>query len=144
MTAGGQEAELLLVEDEPNDVELTLRALRTVTERVHVVRDGAEALGYFFSGPDAPGITAPPKVILLDLKLPLVSGTEVLQRLRADERTRKIPVVALTSSQEEQDIISAYRLGVNSYITKPVNFAEFTEAIRQLGRYWLTLNKTPR
>jgi len=138
-----QKVELLLVEDEPNDVELTLRALRSITNRVHVARDGAEALDYFFSGPDAPGLSGPPKVILLDLNLPLVSGVEVLERLRADERTKAIPVVVLTSSEEERDIARTYHLGVNSYVTKPVEFAEFTQAIQHLGMYWLILNKRP-
>jgi two-component system, response regulator len=140
--------EILLVEDNPNDVELTLHALKknNIANRIHVVRDGAEALEYLFgSGADA-GVDAnhTPKVILLDLKLPKVDGMEVLQRIKSDERTRPIPVVVLTSSTEERDIVESYRLGVNSYITKPVDFEQFTEAVRQLGLYWLLLNQPPK
>ena len=140
--------EILLVEDNPNDVELTLHALKknNLTNRIHVVRDGAEALEYLFSsGAYAErDLNQTPKVILLDLKLPKVDGMEVLKRIKADERTRSIPVVVLTSSREERDIVDSYRLGVNSYITKPVDFDQFTEAVRQLGLYWLLLNQPPK
>jgi two-component system, response regulator len=139
--------EILLVEDNPNDVELTLHALKknNLANRIQIVRDGAEALEYLFgSGADAGGdINHKPKVILLDLKLPKVDGMEVLKRIKADERTRSIPVVVLTSSREERDIVESYRLGVNSYIAKPVDFEQFTEAVRQLGLYWLLLNQPP-
>jgi two-component system, response regulator len=139
--------EILLVEDNPNDVRLTLHALRNynLTNNIHVIRDGAEALDFIFcTGEYAQRTMAqPPKVILLDLKLPLVSGLEVLQRIKADARTRLIPVVVLTSSREERDIVDSYRLGVNSYITKPVDFEQFAEAVRTLGMYWVLLNQAP-
>ena len=139
--------EILLVEDNPNDVELTLHALKknNLTNHIHVVRDGAEALEYLFGGGVYAGrdVNHTPKVILLDLKLPKVDGLEVLKRIKSDERTRSIPVVVLTSSREERDIVESYRLGVNSYITKPVDFDQFTEAVRQLGLYWLLLNQPP-
>jgi two-component system, response regulator len=139
--------EILLVEDNPNDVRLTLHALRNynLTNNIHVIRDGAEALDFIFcTGAYAQRTMAqPPKVILLDLKLPLVSGLEVLQRIKADARTRLIPVVVLTSSREERDIVDSYRLGVNSYITKPVDFEQFAEAVRTLGMYWVLLNQAP-
>jgi two-component system response regulator len=139
--------EILLAEDSPSDVKLTLHALRqhNVANRVQVVRDGAEALDFLFcTGPYAHRkIEDGPKVVLLDLKMPLVDGKEVLERLKADPRTRMIPVVALTSSREERDVVDSYRLGVNSYIVKPVDFGQFTEAIKQLGLYWLLLNQPP-
>jgi two-component system, response regulator len=139
--------EILLVEDNPNDVRLTLHALRryNLSNNIHVVRDGAEALDFVFcTGAYAQRhITQVPKVILLDLKLPLVNGLEVLQRLNTDSRTSMIPVVVLTSSREERDIVESYRLGVNSYITKPVDFEQFTEAVRSLGMYWVLLNQPP-
>jgi two-component system, response regulator len=139
--------EILLVEDNPNDVRLTLHALRryNLTNNIHVVRDGAEALDFLFcTGAYAQrNITQAPKVILLDLKLPLVNGLEVLQRIKVDPRTSMIPVVVLTSSREERDIVESYRLGVNSYITKPVDFEQFTEAVRSLGMYWVLLNQPP-
>jgi two-component system, response regulator len=139
--------EILLVEDNPNDVELTLHALKknNLTNRIHVVRDGAEALEYLFGSGTYAGrdINHTPKVILLDLKLPKVDGMEVLRQIKADARTRSIPVVVLTSSREERDIVGSYQLGVNSYITKPVDFEQFTEAVRQLGLYWLLLNQPP-
>jgi len=140
--------EILLVEDNPNDVELTLHALNQnhLSNHVQVVRDGAEALDFLF----ARGAFAerrfnnnPPRVILLDLKMPKVNGLEVLRQIRADERTRDIPVVVLTSSKEEPDIRESYHLGVNSYIVKPVDFEKFTEAIHILGLYWLLLNQPP-
>lgn len=139
--------EILLVEDNPNDVELTLHALGRyrLTNRIHVVRDGAEALEFVFgTGAYADrSLESSPKVVLLDLKLPKVDGLEVLRRMKSDERTRTIPVVVLTSSREEPDVRESYRLGVNSYIVKPVNFEQFTEAVRQLGLYWLLLNQPP-
>jgi two-component system response regulator len=139
--------EILLAEDNPSDERLTLHALNryNLTNKIHVVRDGAEALDFIFcTGAYAQrDITQPPKVILLDLKLPLVNGLEVLQRMKADSRTRLIPVVVLTSSREERDIVDSYRLGVNSYITKPVDFEQFTEAVRTLGMYWVLLNQAP-
>jgi two-component system response regulator len=139
--------EILLAEDNPSDERLTLHALNryNLTNKIHVVRDGAEALDFIFcTGAYAQrDITQPPKVILLDLKLPLVNGLEVLQRMKADPRTRLIPVVILTSSREERDIVDSYQLGVNSYITKPVDFEQFTEAVRTLGMYWVLLNQAP-
>ena len=140
--------EILLVEDNPNDVELTLHALQknNLTNQIHVARDGAEAL-YFLFGTGAYAsrdINQTPKLILLDLKLPKLDGKEVLRRVKSDTRTRSIPVVVLTSSGEERDIFESYQLGVNSYITKPVDFEQFTEAVRQLGLYWLLLNQPPK
>lgn len=139
--------EILLVEDNPSDVELTLNAFEKqhLANRVHVVRDGAEALDYLFgTGPYA-GRTCwnVPKLILLDLKLPKVGGVEVLRRLRADLRTQMIPVVVLTSSREEKDIEATYRLGINSYIVKPVEFSRLTELIAQICTYWLSVNLQP-
>jgi CheY-like chemotaxis protein len=139
---------ILLVEDNPSDRELTLHALHRhhLANHIEVVRDGAEALDYLFAtGPYAGRDPAQmPKLILLDLKLPKVDGLEVLQRVKADPRTRSIPVVVLTSSEEERDVVESYRLGVNSYIVKPVDFAQFTEAVRKLGFYWLLLNHPPQ
>ena len=139
--------EILLVEDNPNDVRLALHALQrhNLTNHIHVVRDGAEALEFLFcTGAYAHrSLTQSPKVVLLDLKLPLVNGLEVLQRVKGDPRTRSIPVVVLTSSHEERDIVESYRLGVNSYITKPVDFEQFTKAVRTLGMYWVLLNQPP-
>ena len=139
--------EILLVEDNPNDVELALHALRKykVANHVQVLRDGAEALDYLFgAGSYAGQHTVTPRVILLDLKLPKVDGLEVLKKLKSDARTRMIPVVVLTSSREEKDMVESYQLGVNSYIVKPVDFSQFTEAVRQLGMYWLLLNEQPK
>ena len=139
--------EILLAEDNPNDVELTLHTLRrhNLANRIHVVRDGVEALEFLFcTGAYAHrDIAHSPKVVLLDLKLPRVDGLEVLQRIKGDSRTRIIPVVVLTSSREERDIVESYRLGVNSYITKPVDFEQFSEAVRALGMYWVLLNQPP-
>ncbi|MCL4505198.1 MAG: response regulator [Chloroflexi bacterium] len=139
--------EILLVEDNPNDVELTLLALKdnNLTNPIHVVRDGAEALEFIFAtGAYADRQNAEkPRVILLDLKLPKVDGLEVLRQIKANPHTRAIPVVALTSSREECDIVESYNLGVNSYITKPVDFDQFTHAVRTLGLYWLLLNQPP-
>ena len=138
---------ILLVEDNPDDIELTQRAFRKsrVANRIVVVQDGAEALDYLFcEGAYADrNIHESPSVILLDLKLPKVDGLEVLRRLRADPRTRLLPVVILTSSREQQDLIDGYALGANSYIVKPVDFDKFTEAVEQLELYWLLLNETP-
>lgn len=138
---------ILLVEDEPNDVDLTVRALNRhhVANEVVVVRDGAEALDYLLGAVAMPGREARvmPAVVLLDLKLPKVNGLDVLRRLRADPRTRLIPVIILTSSNEERDLLGGYSLGANSYIRKPVDFEQFSEAIRQVGLYWLILNEPP-
>ena len=139
--------EILLVEDTPADVELTLHTLQVnnVTNNIHVVRDGAEALEFIFCTGEYSGrsIENGPKVILLDLKLPKINGLEVLRRIKSDPRTQMIPVVVLTSSREERDIVESYRLGVNSYIVKPVDFEQFTESVRQLGFYWVLLNQPP-
>ena len=138
---------ILLVEDNPDDEALTLRALTRngVRHHVQIARDGVEALDYLFGRGEYQGRAANPSptVILLDLKLPRVDGLEVLRQIRANERTRFLPVVILTSSREEQDLIEGYSLGVNSYIRKPVDFGQFTEAVRQLGAYWLSLNEDP-
>jgi two-component system response regulator len=138
--------EILLVEDNPNDELLALHAFKrnNVANNVCVVRDGAEALEFIFcTGVYADRAIENPKLILLDLKLPLVDGIEVLRRIRSDPRTRLVPVVVLTSSNEERDIVEAYKLGVNSYIVKPVDFDQFNEMTRQLGYYWLLLNRQP-
>lgn len=138
---------ILLVEDNPDDEALTLRALKknNIQNEVVVMRDGAEVLDYLFATGAYAGrdTVVRPQVILLDLKLPKVDGLEVLRRLRADERTRLVPVVLLTSSKEEKDLIEGYHLGANSYVRKPVDFGQFTEAVRQLGMYWLLLNEAP-
>ena len=134
---------ILLVEDNPDDEALTLRALNknNIFNELKVARDGQEALDYFF-GEDASERPAP-AVVLLDLKLPKIDGLEVLRRIRADPRTCLQPIVILTSSKEEQDIVSGYSLGANSYIRKPVDFNQFMEVIRQLGLYWLVMNEPP-
>jgi CheY-like chemotaxis protein len=138
------DVEILLVEDNPADAELTLRALRknNLTNRVHVARDGEEAIAYLFGDELAPP-HALPRVVLLDLKLPKVDGIEVLARIKSDPRTRRLPVVVLTSSREEPDIERCYELGVNSYIVKPVGFEKFVPAVTQAGLYWLLLNQPP-
>ena len=140
--------EILLVEDNPQDMKLALRALKKAAlgNRIQVARDGAEALEFIFcEGPHANRkIEDTPKVILLDLKLPKVDGLEVIQRLKGDSRTRTIPIVVLTSSKEQSDVVRSYQLGVNSYIVKPVNFERFAEAVQELGMYWLLLNQPPR
>ncbi len=138
---------ILLVEDNPDDEELTLRALRSnnMMNAITIARDGVEALDYLFATGPYAGLddSRLPAVTLLDLKLPRVDGLEVLRRMRADERTRLLPVVILTSSREEQDMVTSYSLGANSYIRKPVDFTQFIEAIRQLGLYWLVMNEIP-
>ena len=141
------DVEILLVEDNPNDVELTLRALQkqNLANKVFVVRDGAEALEFMFATGAFLGrkVASLPKVVLLDLKLPKVDGIEVLKRIKGDERTKHTPVVMLTSSQEERDVLDTYNLGVNSYIVKPVDFSNFVHAVGELGVYWGILNKVP-
>ncbi len=137
----------LLVEDSPIDVALTQRAFKkaNILNEIVVARDGAEALDYLFGMGDyaGRGTRKTPAAVLLDLKLPKVNGLEVLRRIRADDRTRLLPVVILTSSSEEQDLVSGYRLGANSYVRKPVNFEQFAFAVRQLGLYWTVLNEAP-
>jgi CheY-like chemotaxis protein len=140
--------DILLVEDNPEDVELTLRAFRknNLSNNIHVARDGEEALECLF-GTGRYKDRSPcsqTKMILLDLKLPKVDGLEVLQRCKSDPRTSTIPVIVLTSSREERDIVESYKLGVNSYIVKPVDFPQFTDAVRQLGLYWMVLNEMPQ
>ena len=137
--SGLQGVDILLVEDNPNDAELTQRALKKseIGAQLIIARDGAEAVEYLLS--DRPK----PKVIFLDLKLPKIDGIEVLRRVREDDRTRAIPVIVLTSSQEERDINECYRLGVNSYVVKPVEFDKFYRAVGDLATYWLVLNKSP-
>jgi two-component system, response regulator len=141
------ERSILLVEDNPDEVVLTLRALKKgkILNDLHTVSDGAEALAYLFAeGKYAARARQPlPTVVLLDLNLPKVSGLEVLQRMRADERTRLVPVVILTTSKEDDDVINGYKLGANSYIRKPVDFNQFAQAIHNLGLYWLVINEPP-
>lgn len=137
---------ILLVEDNPDDEELTLLAFEQngISNPIAVAHDGAEALELLFGADPPEGRDgALPAVVLLDLKLPKVDGFEVLRRIRADERTRFLPVVVLTSSRQDEDLVASYTLGCNSYVRKPVDFAEFLEAVRQLGLYWLLLNETP-
>jgi two-component system response regulator len=135
---------ILLVEDRDDDVELTLRAFKKsgIANEIVVARDGAEALEYLFAPDRSSGRLKVPEVVLLDLNLPKVSGLEVLQKMRADERTKRVPVVILTSSNEERDIVSSYDLGASSFVQKPVDFTEFVQATHQLGLYWLMLNKS--
>ncbi len=141
------EVEILLVEDNPNDAELTLRSLRknNLANRVIQAGDGVEALDFIFARGDHSerDIDKKPKVVILDLKLPKVDGLEVLEKVKSDPRTKTIPVVVLTSSQEDQDLHRCYELGVNSYIVKPVDFEKFTAAIKDVGLYWLVLNQPP-
>ncbi|KAB2645511.1 MAG: response regulator [Verrucomicrobia bacterium] len=139
--------EILLVEDNPQDAELTIRALkkRNLANQLIHVQDGQAALDFIFGTGAYAGrdVHAQPKVVLLDLKLPKIDGIEVLRRIRADERTKMLPVVVLTSSREDRDVIETYRLGTNSYIVKPVEFENFSEAVSHLGLYWLVLNQPP-
>jgi two-component system response regulator len=143
----GNFVEILLVEDTPQDLELVLRALRkaNLVNRIEVARDGVEAVEFIFGEGAHVGrrIEDGPKVILLDLKLPRMDGLEVLRRLKSDPRTKTIPVVVLTSSKEQNDVVESYKLGVNSYIVKPVNFERFAAAVQELGLYWLLLNQPP-
>jgi len=142
-----RQVEILLVEDNKDDVELTLHALRKekLANSIHVARDGEEALEFLFcNGVHAErSMERPPKLILLDLKLPKVDGMEVLRRIKADERTKTIPVVILTSSKEERDLVNGYGLGANSYIQKPVDFDRFREMVKTVGLYWLGINQLP-
>ncbi|MBI3618498.1 response regulator [Candidatus Peregrinibacteria bacterium] len=147
MNTNCKEAGILLVEDNANDVEFTLRALEkhALANKVYVTKDGEEALEFIFAtGRYAQRCTSPfPKVILLDLKLPKVNGLEVLKKMKADERTRIIPVVVVTSSREDSDLKESYKLGVNSYIMKPIEFDDFSNALSQVGLYWMVINKLP-
>jgi two-component system response regulator len=142
-----EEIEILLVEDNPDDIELTLHALRQekLANRVEVVRDGEEALDFLFCRGAYAGrsFEEPPHVVLLDLKLPKVEGLEVLREVKADPRTKAIPVVILTASREEQDLVNGYQLGANGYIQKPVGFEDFRHIVKQLGLYWLVVNEPP-
>jgi CheY-like chemotaxis protein len=142
------EVQVLLIEDNPSDVELTIRALRksNFMNTVHVVTDGEEALEYMFGTGKYEGrdIQNRPKLILLDIKLPKVDGLEVLEKMKSHELTKVIPVVILTSSKEERDVIESYKLGVNSYIVKPVDFDKFVEAVSHVGFYWMLLNEIPK
>jgi two-component system, response regulator len=141
------EVEILLVEDNPDDVELALHALRreNLSNQIHVVRDGEEALDFVFcrNANNQRRFEDPPKVVLLDLKLPKVDGLEVLRAMKGDPRTKSIPVVVLTSSKEEKDLIESYQLGANSYIQKPVDIDQFRDTIKQLGLYWMVVNVAP-
>ena len=136
---------ILLVEDNPDDVKLTVRALKSqnITNDVIVAQDGVQALDALLGAEGGPPPEELPAVVLLDLKLPKIDGLEVLRRIRADDRTRLLPVVILTSSDEQRDLIEGYSLGANSYVRKPVDFVEFTQAAKQLGLYWLLMNQTP-
>lgn len=138
------EPEILLVEDNPDDAEMTIRALRknNLANRLHHVTDGAAALDFLFGADSRTGTS--PRMVILDLKLPKIDGMEVLRRIKGDERTRTMPVVILTSSREEKDIVEGYKLGVNSYVQKPVQFDEFVQAVAHLGLYWMVLNETAR
>jgi two-component system, response regulator len=141
------EVEILLVEDSPEDVELTIRALRRhqLANDIQVAEDGAEALDFLFCRGVYEGRPSQyPKLVLLDLKLPKLSGMEVLRAIRGDERTKAIPVVVLTSSKEERDLVEGYQLGVNAYAQKPVDFEQFSETVRQIGMFWMLVNQAPR
>jgi CheY-like chemotaxis protein len=141
------EVEIVLVEDNPNDAELIMRALRkrNLANRIVLLKDGAQALDFLFgqSGSEGPATELTPKVVLLDIKLPKVDGIEVLRRLKSDNRTKEIPVVILTSSNQERDVVAAYKLGVNSFVTKPIKFDEFSKVVAELGIYWMMLNVPP-
>jgi CheY-like chemotaxis protein len=147
MTNEVKEVEILLVEDNPTDAELCIRALKksNLANSLVWVKDGAEALDFIFAtgAYSDRKVACPPKVVLLDLRLPKVDGMEVLRRVKADERTRAIPVVVLTSSKEDRDIAESYQLGVNSYISKPVEFDSFAKTVSELGMYWLLVNRPP-
>ena len=142
-----EEIEILLVEDSPADAELTLHALRhnQIANRIHVVGDGEEALDFLFCRGEYSGrsFESPPKVVLLDLKLPRVDGLEVLRKVKGDPRTKSVPIVILTASREEKDLVNGYKLGVNAYIQKPVDFDQFRETVRRLGLHWLVINQPP-
>ena len=142
------EVEILLVEDNPSDAELALRALKkhNLANSIHLVKDGAEALEFIFATGAYSGrnMVNKPKVIFLDLKLPKVDGLEVLRKVKSDERTKTIPIVVLTSSHEERDVVESYKFSVNSYIVKPVDFDKFIQAVSHLGMYWMLLNKQPQ
>ena len=142
------EIEILLAEDNAEDAEMTLRALRrnNLANHLHWVKDGAEALDYLFCTGEYAGRSParPPKLVLLDIKMPKVDGIEVLRRLKQDEAMRSIPVVVMTSSNEERDVVESYRLGVNSYIVKPVQFDAFVETVAKIGLYWLLTNRVPQ
>ena len=142
------EVEILLVEDNQDDLDMTLRALRkaNLTNHIQAVRDGAEAVDFIFCQGAFAGrkFESPPKVILLDLKLPKIDGMDVLKRIKSDPRTKMIPVVVLTSSKEQKDVIESYNLGVNSYMVKPVNFEQFAATVKDLGMYWLLHNQPPK
>lgn len=146
--SGNNVVEILLVEDNPQDLELALRSLRkaNLANNIQIARDGAEALDFIFCEGQFANrqIENGPRVILLDLKLPKVDGLEVLQRIKSDSRTKTIPVVVLTSSKEQKDVIESYKLGVNSYIVKPVNFETFAKSVQELGMYWVLLNQPPQ
>lgn len=139
--------EIVIVEDDPNDQELLMRVFKKqgVVNKIILLKDGAEALDFFFAKGSYSGreVNSDYKIVILDLKLPKVNGIQVLQKIKADERTRKIPVVVLTSSKESRDVKDAYNLGVNSYVTKPIKFDEFAKVVSELGLYWLLLNKLP-
>jgi two-component system response regulator len=143
-----ERVDILLVEDNPNDVKLTLNAfaIANLANSVHVARDGVEALEYLFGAEQNTDQKIPdrPKLILLDLKLPRLNGHEVLKRIKSDPRTSGIPVVVLTSSSEERDVMRTYEVGANSYIIKPVDFEQFTESVRDIGKYWLVINHSQR
>lgn len=145
--ADPHEVEILLVEDNPHDAELTLRALRkhNLANRLHHSKDGADALDFLFARGEyaTRHVEDSPRVVLLDLKLPKVDGLEVLRQIKTDPRTRPVPVVVLTSSREERDLVQSYELGVNSYLSKPVEFDAFADTVAQLGMYWLLLNRLP-
>jgi two-component system, response regulator len=140
--------DILLIEDNPNDAELTVRVLKknNIANAIHVIPDGAEALEFFFAEGKYSGrdMNNSPKIVILDLKLPKVDGIEILKRVKSDDRTKTIPIVVLTSSKEESDVIKSYKLGANSYIVKPVDFQKFADSIRDLGYYWLLLNEPPK